>query len=302
MAWLGSPTGIIRSGYEGMFSALEIEAPLRQGKCTPNLYLAPMDLHQLEHHLETGLKAAVAGSHVLLNHLSEQNESLVIRAKRDGSLVSAVDLESHHAIAQVLRDSRIPIISEEGELPTYAERSTWPIYWLVDPLDGTEAYLNHREGFAVNIALCDGSGPVLGIISDPLTDRIFAGSMGGAPFIAQLGDLATRNFIEQRPLQAPYQLVTSWNEALSSEELLPKRFDPSEFQSKPVNGALKFCHIATGEADVHVRSASYMEWDCAAGDGLLRSMGLPLRDRITDHLLTYNTMALRAGNLYAARF
>lgn len=33
-AWLNSPTGIIRSGYEGMFSALEIEAPLRQCKCT----------------------------------------------------------------------------------------------------------------------------------------------------------------------------------------------------------------------------------------------------------------------------
>jgi len=285
-----------------MFSALEFEAPLRRRKYRSNLYLAPMDFLQLENHLETGLKAAVAGSHVLLKHVSEQNESLVIRAKRDGSLVSTVDLESHRAIAEVLKDSRIPIISEEGELPTYSERSKWPIYWLVDPLDGTESYLNHREGFAVNIALCDGSGPVLGIISDPLTERIFAGSMGSAPFVTQLSNLAIRNSIEQRPLRTPYQLVTSWNESLSSEALLPKRFNPAEFESKPVSGALKFCHIATGEADVHVRSASYMEWDCAAGDGLLRSMGLPLRDRITDDLLTYNTMSLRAGNLYAARF
>ena len=95
--------------------------------------------------------------------------------------------------------------------------------------------------------------------------------------------------------------MTSWNEALELEALLPAGFDPRDFRMEAVSGALKFCLLATGEADVHARSASYMEWDCAAGDGILRSMGIIVRDRTTNEPLQYNTMRLRAGNLYASR-
>ena len=37
--------------------------------------------------------------------------------------------------------TRIPIISEESELPAFSERSQWQRYWLVDPLDGTKSLL-----------------------------------------------------------------------------------------------------------------------------------------------------------------
>lgn len=260
-----------------------------------------MENGRLDRLLEGALEAAAAGSSVLLEHLSDRNESLVIRAKRDGSLVSAVDIESHHAIRKVLDPFGIPIISEEGELPPYAERSNWPLFWLVDPLDGTQSYLDHREGFAVNIALCDATGPLLGVVADPLANRLFAGALSTPPFIATLEDLSERHPIVSTPPQPPYRLVTSWNEALPLESLLPTAFDAAQFTMEAVSGALKFCLLATGEADVHARSASYMEWDCAAGDGILRSMGITVRDRTTDAPLQYNTMSLRAGNLYASR-
>ncbi len=300
-AWLSSPTGIIRSGYEGMFSALGIEAPLRRDKCTSNLYLVAMENERLDQLLRAALEAAAAGSAVLLHHLSHQNERLVIRAKRDGSPVSAVDIESHTAIHSVLAPQGIPIISEEGELPPFAERSKWPIFWLVDPLDGTQSYLDHREGFAINIALCDASGPILGVVADPLSDRIFAGTSSQPPFTVSLGDLNTRHPIVAQPATLPYRLVTSWNETLTKEELLPPSSNADSFHMEAVSGALKFCLLATGEADVHARSASYMEWDCAAGDGLLRSMGIVVRDRATNQPLSYNSMSLRVGNLYASR-
>ena len=260
-----------------------------------------METSHIDRLLELGLRSAAAGSEVLLDRLSDENESLVIRAKRDGSLVSSVDLESHRVIQKILSASNIPIISEEGDLPPYAERSQWPWYWLVDPLDGTESYLNHREGFAVNIALCDHTGPVLGIIADPLANAIYAGSAKTRPFVAQLNQLDQRKFIQSRSAQPPYRLVMSWNEPLEPEQLIPQSLDPKLFTSEAVSGALKFCQVVTGEADLHARSASYMEWDCAAGDGILRSIGLPLRHRETNELLSYNPMSLRTGNLYASR-
>ena len=260
-----------------------------------------MENERLDLLLDAALAAAAAGSAVLLHHLSHQNDCLVIRAKRDGSPVSAVDLESHTAIQNVLAPHSIPIISEEGALPPYSERSNWPLFWLVDPLDGTQSYLDHREGFAINIALCDALGPILGVVADPLSDRIFAGTKSRAPFTVSLTNLKEPRPITPQPATRPYRLVTSWNEALSKEDLLPPSLDAGTFLMEVVSGALKFCLLATGEADVHARSDSYMEWDCAAGDGILRSMGIAVRDRETNQPLTYNSMSLRVGNLYASR-
>ena len=301
MAWLSSPTGITRSGYEGMFSALGFEAPLRQHKYRSNLYLSAMEHERLDKFLQTALEAAAAGSSVLLHHLSHQNDRLVIRVKHDGSPVSAVDLQSHEAIQNVLAAHGAPVISEEGPLPPFVERSNWRLYWLVDPLDGTQSYLDHREGFAINIALCDATGPILGIVADPLSDRIFAGTKFRSPFTVSLSNLNAAKPIVPRPESRPYRLVTSWNESLSKEDLLPPSLHAEEFQMEAVSGALKFCQVATGEADIHARSSSYMEWDCAAGDGILRSMGIAVRDRDTHEPLTYNSRSLSVGNLYASR-
>ena len=76
-----------------------------------------MENERLDLLLDAALEAAAAGSAVLLHHLSHQNDRLVIRAKRDGSPVSAVDLESHTAIQNVLAPHGIPIISEEATCP-----------------------------------------------------------------------------------------------------------------------------------------------------------------------------------------
>ena len=260
------------------------------------------DSKKTEHHLELALKAAAAASLELLNHLQEQNESLVIRAKRDGSLVSSVDMESHQIIQEILAKTDIHIISEEGILPAFSERKDWPLFWLVDPLDGTESYLKRRSGFAVNIALCDQDGPFLGVIADPLADTIYAGAEGILPFTCSIASITTRTAIQQQPASAPFLLVTSWNESMPWPDLLPAGLNADEFTSKPVSGALKFCQIVTGQADVHVRSGSYMEWDCAAGDGLLKSIGLQIRSRDTGLPLIYNSMSLRVGGLWASRF
>lgn len=247
------------------------------------------------------LEAANSAAHVLTNHLRDPNDDLVIRAKRDGTLVSAVDIESHRTIERILAPSGIPIISEEGELPPFSIRSKWPLFWLVDPLDGTESYLAHRLGFAVNIALCDLSGPILGVIADPISKTIFAGSVATKPFTVQLDDWRSPMSIKPLPIQKPYTLVTSWNEPLSPGELLPNAFRDMEIQATPVSGALKFCQIVTGHADIHVRSGSYMEWDCAAGDAIVRSAGLVVRSRDDDQPIRYNSLSLRVGGLWVTR-
>jgi len=247
------------------------------------------------------LDAAKEGSLVLLNHMASSQEDLVIRAKRDGSPVSAADLDSHRAIVAVLQKAQIPIISEEGHLPPLRERQSWPWYWLVDPLDGTESYLKHREGFAVNIALCNSDGPVIGVVADPLGERVFIGVQGQGAEEIQLHDLTQRRILQPSPIVKPHRLVTSRNETASIPELLPPGIKAREVIALPVSGALKFCLLATGEAEIHSRTGPYMEWDCAAGDGILRAIGLNTFDRKTGRILAYNSPSLRVEGLWVSR-
>lgn len=255
---------------------------------------------ELRNLAEVALTAAQAGAQVLMAHLNARNEDLVIRAKRDGSPVSAADLASHAAILQSLGPTGIPIISEEGSLPTYSERKSWPWFWLVDPLDGTESFLHHREGFAVNIALCNGDGPVLGLVADPLSDTAYLGITGDG--VQQIScSTGDRKALHPSPAEKPYRLVTSRNEQAGLEELVPPGLAPDDVYSEPVSGALKFCLLATGEADIHARTGSYMEWDCAAGDGILRALGLTTFDRDTGEQLRYNSPTLRVEGLWVSR-
>jgi 3'(2'), 5'-bisphosphate nucleotidase len=260
-----------------------------------------MEPKQIESLLKTAIEAAIQASHVLLDHLGKKNEALVIRAKHDGSPVSAADLASHQVIETLLAETGIPRICEEGYLPPFAERKQWPLFWLIDPLDGTESYLRHRSGFAVNIALCDANGPFLGLVADPLANVMYYGVLGLGAFQRTLDADSLATAVVSRPLTKPYLLVTSWNEPLELAELLPEHLSADDFRSEPVSGALKFCQVALGEADVHARSGPYMEWDCAAGDAILRSMGLVVRGRHSNEPLEYNTMNLRVEGLWVSR-
>ena len=246
------------------------------------------------------LQAASAGSHVLLAALNASNEALNIRSKEDGSVVSNADYASEKIISDILKPLGIPIISEESEIPPYKARKKWKHYFLIDPLDGTESFVSNRTGFAINIALCDESGPIIGVVADPLANTIYFGALGIGASKAQLDGSNIRP-IRSKDIQKPYRLVTSWLEKAGIEELLPPGINSSEIVASPVGGALKFCKIALGEAEIHSRTGPYMEWDCAAGDAILRSIGLDVLGLKTHKRLTYNAKDLIVHGLYASR-
>ena len=102
------------------------------------------------------------------------------------------------------------------------------------------------------------------------------------------------------PIQRPYRLVTSWMEDGKINDLVPPHIDPSEVTARPISGALKFCLLATGDAEIHARTGPYMEWDCAAGDAILRGMNIDVVD-FDGQRLTYNSENLRVTGLRCSR-
>jgi len=118
--------------------------------------------------------------------------------KADQSPVTVADREAERAMRAVL--SRLcpdcGILGEELGL----ERPEAPLRWVLDPIDGTRAFITGRPTFGSLIALLDGDVPVLGIIDQPiLRERwigvagrpaVFAGNLGGQSGTRVCADLA----------------------------------------------------------------------------------------------------------------
>lgn len=114
-------------------------------------------------------------------------EPLRVRPKGAGDVVTDLDVAAEELIVARLR-SAFPghrIIAEEsGVLDGAPQRDAGAngartdLVWLVDPLDGTNNVAIGMPVYAVGLALCVGSAPVLGVVHDPVTGRTWSALRG----------------------------------------------------------------------------------------------------------------------------
>ena len=80
----------------------------------------------------------------------------VVDFKADDSPLTLADRASHTVISQALKQyfPAIPVLSEEDQdIIDYDTRKNWPVYWLVDPLNGTKEFIN-RNGEFTDCGVC----------------------------------------------------------------------------------------------------------------------------------------------------
>ena len=92
-----------------------------------------------------------------------------VDTKTDGTPLTRADRLSNELIQSRLSrlTPGIPVMSEESEIPSYAERKMWQQYWLVDFLDGTKEFVKRSGEFTTNIALVVDNRSALGIVHTP---------------------------------------------------------------------------------------------------------------------------------------
>lgn len=190
--------------------------------------------------------------------------------KADGSPTSQADLAAEAQIVADLAQAwpGIPVIAEE----TAAEAAPGPLFFLVDPLDGTKDFLKGTGEYSVNIALVAGERPVAAALAAPALGRVWAAGMHAveAPIVEGQPGAFGRVAARPVPPEGMTALVSrSHGEAADEACLagLPIR------RRRGVSSALKFGLIACGEGDVYVRCGPTMEWDTAAGDHILTQAG-----------------------------
>jgi 3'(2'), 5'-bisphosphate nucleotidase len=98
--------------------------------------------------LTTAITAALTGGKEIMNIY--QNADFGVEMKADNSPLTLADKAADKVIKQLLSETNIPILSEEGREIPYEERRAWQQFWLVDPLDGTKEFIKRNGEFTVN--------------------------------------------------------------------------------------------------------------------------------------------------------
>ena len=206
-------------------------------------------------------------------------EGVEVITKADDSPLTIADQRAHKIIVAGLQslDHSIPVLSEESELPLFAERQKWRRYWLVDPLDGTKEFINRNGEFTVNIALIEDGRPVAGWVYVPVKEQLYYGWSQPDATEAFREDAAGIEAIHCRPLNPSSKVVVVASRRHGGEALegmLEKARDAfAEIELQSIGSSLKICLVAEGKADWYPRLAPTSEWDTAAAHAVLLGAG-----------------------------
>jgi 3'(2'), 5'-bisphosphate nucleotidase len=199
-----------------------------------------------------------------------ERSALDSRTKSDGTPTTEADYAAETLIIARLNEAwdGVPVVAEE----TANEATPDEYFFLVDPLDGTGDFIHGTGEYSVNIALVRDNRPIAAVVAAPAIGRIWiAGQSTRTSEIVDGASLVWRDVhVRAAPEDDLVALVSRRHGDAATEACLSAL---SIGTRRTASSALKFCLIASGEADVYVRCGPTMEWDTAAGDHILCQAG-----------------------------
>lgn len=198
-----------------------------------------------------------------------------VKSKSDDSPVTAADEAADKIISDGLRAEfpDVMLVTEEQAATHSAKGDT---FLIVDPLDGTKEFINRRGDFTVNIALVEGGVPTRGVVYAPAKDRMFFTQADGQS-VEETGPFAKDKLGAVTPINvaksdnAALMVVASKSHRDQATDDYIGKYAVKDMKS--AGSSLKFCLVATGEADIYPRLGRTMEWDTAAGHAVLNGAG-----------------------------
>ena len=258
----------------------------------------------LEANFVVAVKASVLAGKEIMKVYHQEFE---VSKKADNSPITEADNKANDCINKLLKQTEIPIISEENEDISFEIRKHWTKCWIVDPLDGTKEFVNRNGEFTVNIALVNEGVPTFGVIYWPVKQLLYVGDVSqNLAFRLQLTNHQLSNRLlkdvrELSPKRAHKSLKVLVSRSHASNETkkyidnLQKTGQPIELKS--IGSSLKFCQIAEGNAHLYPRFAPTMEWDTAAGHAICNAVNIKVMQVNSTNELEYNK-----ENLYNPNF
>jgi myo-inositol-1(or 4)-monophosphatase len=193
------------------------------------------------------------------------SEGFEIHTKPDRSPVTSADL----AIDRILHAHLLDAFPRDGwlseESPDNPARLQKRRIWVIDPIDGTAAFIRREPEFCISVALVEDGRPVVAAVFNPSTGELLSAMRGGGLLLNHQRVLPNDNQICPKPVVA-----------LSPWELQIGRFQSLETYaaSRPMQSiAWALALAASGRIHAVATFEPENEWDVAAGALLIEAAG-----------------------------
>lgn len=187
--------------------------------------------------------------------------------KSPNNPVSEADMAVDEFLRTTLMQNRTGYgwLSEETE--DHSDRLRCGRLWIVDPIDGTRAFLAGGDDWGISVALVQDRKPIIAAFYAPVKNAFY---------FAESGRGATKNGLnirvsEQTDLTAARMMGDPC--AFKSSKLWPTPWPESMHTEQANSIALRICQIADGQFDCCVTLRPKNDWDVAAADLIIAEAG-----------------------------
>ncbi|MDE2464816.1 MAG: 3'(2'),5'-bisphosphate nucleotidase CysQ [Alphaproteobacteria bacterium] len=195
--------------------------------------------------------------------------------KKGGSPVSEADLAINTLLEERLRPARPDYAWLSEESADDKARLSAETLFIVDPIDGTSAFIRHRPQFTICAAVVHDGRPLCGVVFNPILDEFFLAARGLG---AQLNGT---------PIRVSDQVSIAGCRMLAGQAIFrdpqwhipPLPAWPQMHVENRSSIAYRMALVASGRFDAALVQSAKHEWDLAAADVIVTEAG----GRVSDH-------------------
>lgn len=225
------------------------------------------------------------------------SNTAIVEYKSDNSPLTQADKASHEIIVSGLKElfPDIPVVSEEGSQEENRKLVKQPCFWLVDPIDGTQDFVNHTGDFCIAIGLIENNKPIFGFVVAPTFDTVYYGG-------PQIGSFKRIGGGEPQAIRVKnlvkHVVAVSRTHIIETTEAYIREHYP-DVELRKLGSMLKQVKLAEGEVDVYPAIDQPLHlWDAAAGNAIIEGAG-GFMTKPDGSPLDYGRSSLKIGDFVA---
>ncbi len=188
-----------------------------------------------------------------------------VRDKSPNNPVSEADLAVDALLTKLLREARPDYGWLSEETADDQSRLHARHVWVVDPIDGTRAFIKAKPHFTICIGLLDQGHPVLGVVFNPATGELFEATLGGG---ARLNGIK----IEASTTDAVENCAMLGDPGMYRHPAWPIPWPQMDVVSRN-SIAYRMCLVASGQYDGAIALSPKSDWDVAAAAVIVAEAG-----------------------------
>lgn len=237
---------------------------------------------------KVALEAAIKAGEAVLEIYNRDFSS---ELKKDKEPLTEADIKSNEILIDALSETGHHILSEEEK--DDEKRLDEDKIWIIDPLDGTNDFINKTGEFSIMIALVEEHKPILGIIYQPTTGVIYVAQKGCGAYKndgngwSKIGVSSVFELKKCRAVGSRHHLAQNEKDFLGTLKI-------SDFRQK--GSCLKVTEISQGNAELYFTTTDKIkQWDTCASYCIIKESGGNMTDMFGNEL-KYNTKVVNHEN------